>query len=171
LTANEYIDKWFRLECLPTNIQWILLRERNVDYAEVLELAKQIAPEIAVKDGLFDEVSDLNRILQHLPMEVICEDNAESKWLKIFKENNLIPHLYKLVSIVLAIPVSNSFTEHVFSLCRAQWTDQRASLNEETVKALLQIRVNFDEDCSQMYNMLIENTNLRKKIRENEKYQ
>uniref|UniRef100_A0A915E1G4 Strictosidine synthase conserved region domain-containing protein n=1 Tax=Ditylenchus dipsaci TaxID=166011 RepID=A0A915E1G4_9BILA len=52
-TALEYIDAWFQL----TNIQWIMLATRSVQYKEVKKLAEQISPELAEQDSLFDEVS------------------------------------------------------------------------------------------------------------------
>lgn len=83
-TVIEYIDKWFRVEFLPTNISWILLKNKNVDYTEAVELAKQVAPEIADKDELFNEMVEVNRMLRQIPDEVFDADTAEAKWQKIF---------------------------------------------------------------------------------------
>lgn len=80
----EYIDKWFRLEALPANISWIMLRAHEIDFKEVLQLAEQIAPEVAEKDELYDEVSQLNSILKEIPQEAM-EKEAEEKWKLIFK--------------------------------------------------------------------------------------
>ena len=44
----------------------------------------------------------------------------------------------------MAIPGSNAFVERVFSLANSQWTDVRNKLKVETVKAILQVKVNFD---------------------------
>uniref|UniRef100_A0A914X152 Uncharacterized protein n=1 Tax=Plectus sambesii TaxID=2011161 RepID=A0A914X152_9BILA len=38
-TVIEYIDKWFRVEFLPTNISWIMLSKKSVDYYDIVEMA------------------------------------------------------------------------------------------------------------------------------------
>uniref|UniRef100_A0A914D690 HAT C-terminal dimerisation domain-containing protein n=1 Tax=Acrobeloides nanus TaxID=290746 RepID=A0A914D690_9BILA len=164
-TVIDYVEKWFRSELLPSNISWVMLTTRDVDYNEVVELARQIAPDIAEMDELFNEVMELNRLIKQIPDTVFNEDSAETKWMKVFQGNYSFPCIYKLVSIILSIPVSNAFVEQVFSLCGAQWTDQRNSLKPETVKALLQVRVNFDLTCNEMFKFLMKNNSLRQKIR------
>ena len=57
--------------------------------------------------------------------------------MKIFNGNESFPLLYKLVSIIFSLPVSNSFVERIFSLVSAQWTKERNGLREKTVKSLL----------------------------------
>ena len=47
--------------------------------------------------------------------------------------------------------------------CVRPW-DTRNSLELETVKALVQVKVNFDEKCPQMYKMLISNNKLLDQI-------
>ena len=38
-TTLKYINKWYRLEKHPTNMNWTLLRDRSIEYEEVKELA------------------------------------------------------------------------------------------------------------------------------------
>ena len=87
-----------------------------------------------------------------------------------FSNNDTLPCLYKLVSIILSVPVSNAFIERVFSLCQTQWTDDRNSLKVDTVKALLQVKVNYDLKCSEMFEFLMKDKSLREKISGGEKY-
>lgn len=89
-TVIEYIDKWFRVELLPTNISWIVLKTKNIDYTEAVELAKQVAPGIAEKDELFNEVVEVNRMLRQIPEEVFDVDPAEIKWQKIFQVSEIV---------------------------------------------------------------------------------
>ena len=72
--------------------------------------------------------------------------------------------------MILSIQLANAFVERVFSLCKAQWTDTRNSLQVETVKALLQVRINFDINCAGAYQLLMKEGKLRKKIQSQEKY-
>ena len=114
------LDKWFHLKNHPTNTNWTLLRDQTVRYEEVVNLTKQLDPEMARMDELFDEVSAINIFLEKIPMDVFRKEKAESKWMNIFATNDSFPLLYKLVSIVFSMPVSNAFVERVFSLVSAQ---------------------------------------------------
>jgi len=113
----EYIDKWYRPEKHPADVAWILLRNRKVKYEGVKKMAKQIDPRVEMADELFDEVSGLSGILQNIPDETF-NDGPETKWMTLLSENDSLPLIYKLVSIVFSIPVSNAFVERVFSLVR-----------------------------------------------------
>ena len=67
-------------------------------------MVKQIGPQVMMADELFDEVSALNGILQIIPDETFNEDSSETKWMKLLSENDSLPLIYKLVSIVFSIP-------------------------------------------------------------------
>ena len=127
-------------------------------------------PEVAMTDELCDEVSALNVILQNIPDETFNEDGPETKCMKLLSQNDSLPLIYKLVSIVFSIPVSNAFVERVFSLVSSQWSKERNGLNEKTVKSLLQIRVNLDLSCSKMHELISEDQKLLKQIVSGEKY-
>src|SRR4051812_37234268 len=71
---------------------------------------------------------------------------------------------------ILAIPVSNAFLERIFSLCGAQWTNERNRLDVSTVKALLQVQANVDYKCGDMFKLLMKDDELRRKIAGVEKY-
>uniref|UniRef100_A0A914HAM1 HAT C-terminal dimerisation domain-containing protein n=1 Tax=Globodera rostochiensis TaxID=31243 RepID=A0A914HAM1_GLORO len=118
-TTLDYVDKWFRLERFPKAIGWIGLEQQTVRHEDVMELASELAPEL--EDNLFDEVTDLNRILGEVTGTEFDTFSAVEKWRRIFKAQ--LPNLLALVGKVLTIPVSNAYIERVFSLCSAQWTD------------------------------------------------
>ena len=81
----------------------------------------------------------LNAILKKILDDLFHQDKPEAKWMKFFNGNESFPLLYKLVSIIFSLPVSNSFAERMFSLVSAQWTKERNSLREKTVKSFLQL--------------------------------
>jgi hypothetical protein len=143
----------------------LLLSHLSLYYSDVLALAEQISPQLS---NLFDEVTEANQILEGIPRDKFQTLRAEEKWQKVFEAE--LPELYKLVSIILSVPVSNAYIERVFSLMGSQWTDERNLLNVETVKALVQVKVNFDYTCPQMYKMLISNRKLLDLIGGWEKY-
>ena len=131
-----------------------------------MDMAADYAPELP--DSLFDEITQVNQILEAIPDMEFQSQTAEQKWQRIFTAE--LPALYQLVSKFLSIPASNSFVERVFSICSAQWTDARNLLHVDTVKALAQVKVNFDYSCAEFYNMAISNKKLLTSIISYEKY-
>ena len=147
-----------------------MLRDKKIEYEEVKELAKQVAPLMAMEDELFDEVVALNAILKKIPDDVFHQDKPEAKWMKIFNGNESFPLIYKLVSIIFSLPVSNSFVERIFSLVSAQWTKERNSLREKTVKSFLQVRGNLYLSCHEMHELVSKNKKLLEQIISGDKY-
>ena len=68
------------------------------------------------------------------------------------------------------MPVSNAFVERVFSLVLAQWTKERNSLSEKTVKSILQVKVNLEVSCGEMQHTLSKNKELLEQILSSAKY-
>ena len=136
-----------------------LLREQKVRYEKIVNLAKQLDPQMAIMDKLFDEVSALN-VLKKIPLDVFQKEKAKKKWMNIFAKNDNFPLLYKLISIVFSIPVSNAFVERVFSLVSTQWTKEKNNLSEKTVKSILQVKVNLVMSCDEMHQIISKNKEL-----------
>ena len=166
----ECVDKWFYIENHPMHTNWTLLRDQIVRYEEVVDLAKQLDPEMAMMDELFDEVTVLNILLKKILLDVFRKEKAENKWMSIFSTNDSFPLLYKLISIVFSMPVSNAFVEPVFSLVSAQWTKERNSLSEKTVKSILQVKVNLEVSCGEMQQVVSKNKELLEQILSSAKY-
>ena len=90
--------------------------------------------------------------------------------MNIFSTNDSFPLLYKLVSIVFSMPVSNALVERVFSLVSAQWTKEKNSLSEKTVKSILQVKVNLEVSCGEMQQIVSKNKELLEQILSSAKY-
>lgn len=84
-------------------------------------------------------------------------DNSEkprsgSFWWEVGKLKTIdgelrFPSLYKLMAGLLSIPVSNADSERGFSILRKIHTDQRPSLNQSTIIALMTMKFNCDDCC------------------------
>ncbi|KAL3081632.1 hypothetical protein niasHS_012686 [Heterodera schachtii] len=107
-------------------------QHQQIVHENVIELVSTFSPDLS--DTLFDEISQVNHILNNIDEVEFVRLTTEQKWQRIFSAN--FPSLYKIVSKFLSIPVSNAFVERVFSLCSAQWTDVRNLLKVNTVKSL-----------------------------------
>ena len=57
--------------------QWTQLRVQTIEYEEVKELAKQVDPQMAIKDELFDEVLALNDLLKNIPDDEFYNNKVE----------------------------------------------------------------------------------------------
>jgi uncharacterized membrane protein (GlpM family) len=82
--------------------------------------------------------------------------------MKIFQDVTFLLCIFRLVSIIVAIPVYNAFIKRIFSLCNGQLTKERNSLDTATVKSLVQVKPNF----AYLMSCFI----LRSKVRGCEKY-
>ena len=109
----ECVDKWFYIENHPTHTNWTLLRDQIVKYEEVVDLAKQLDPEMAMMDELFDEITVLNNLLKKIPLDVFRKGKAENKWMNIFSTNDFFPLLYKLIALFSPCLLAM----HLWSLC------------------------------------------------------
>ena len=109
-------------------------------------MAKMLDFEVAMADELFDKVLVLNVILENLPDGTFNEDGRETKWMKLLSENDSLPLMYKLVSIVYSIPVGNAFVKRVVSLALLQWSKERNRLNI-TVTNSSKFRFQFLQDA------------------------
>jgi len=58
----------------------------------------------------------------------------------------------------------------MFSHVSAQWTDERNSLHETTIKYSLQVKVNLDHSCLHMHKVISPNKELIQNIVSGEKY-
>jgi hypothetical protein len=158
------------MERLPQNISWVKIQRGSaISYKEVREMAEQFASDVALNEKLFEEVGQVNEILQNLPDPDNIENDCEEMWKKLFADS-AFPCLYQLVSFVFSIPVANAECERLFPFCSAQWRKGRNSLNVSTVQALLQVQVNFGMKCSEFYHFLMQNLSLLREIRFDEKY-
>ena len=101
----EHFSKWGRLEKHPKHISWTLLRVLAIEYEEAKELAKHFDPSLAIKGELFDEVLTFNSLLNKIPDDEFYKNKAETRWMKIFNENDSFPLLYKFFVCLCTPPL------------------------------------------------------------------
>ncbi|MEQ2287475.1 hypothetical protein AMECASPLE_013029, partial [Ameca splendens] len=100
-------------------------------------------------DGLYENYCMVEAILSSLEMEG-C--HSEKHYLKLFSKADVpLVNLRKVSAYIFSIPCSNAYTNRVFSMITSAWRNERNRLNVESVKAELQVCVNFTLDCADMY--------------------
>ena len=127
-------------------------------------------------NSLFDEVNCLKIFVT---FEKVTEwqkvsASVDKKWVQVFmffrNQSMQLKNLEILIEFVLSIPSTNAQVERVFSLMKHYWTDDKSRLEVSTVKAILNTKFNSDDTCFVMYDKLLQNKNLLKKIHGWEKY-
>lgn len=76
-------------------------------------------------------------------------------------DREAIPNLLNLLAHVMAIPVSNSFCEGVFSVMNRHWSDERNRIEIGILGEEICVKHNFDHSCSEFYNFIKEQTTIR----------
>jgi len=123
---------------------------------------------------LFDQSQNLNLFLSQMEKnEDFSSLLSDKKWVKYFEQRSYdtSSELLKICTFYFAIPAQNANVERIFSLMKAQWTDDRNRLLPDSVKNLLMTQYNFKHfDCTQFYDYCIKDKCLLSKIRSSNKY-
>lgn len=170
----SYLEMWeISLEGTE-QFSWIQIsRDFELQWKEVeasAEFVNSIAPsEKAVIDidKLFDEISIIKIILQDNKIKKnkqLEEKNVEATssvvnlWVELFKmiktNGSECENFEKLMEFIFCLPGSTAPVERVFSLMNNVWSPDRNRLLTENTKRLLQIKVNFDVNCSEFYELI-----------------
>ena len=71
---------------------------------------------------------------------------------------------------MLAIPGTNAPVERAFSLMNSYWSDEKSQLSEETLEAVMRVKVNMEETCVEFYNRILTDNNILRRIQASDKY-
>lgn len=123
-------------------------------------------------DSLYAEFTCLRAVF-----DALLKDLPNDKiWAHFFREDTSkdFINLKKIVSFVLSIfNTSNAFCERIFSQLNSLWSKERNRMSIDLIKSELQIRINYEESCSEILSLLnsSEGKKLVKLARTNDKYQ
>lgn len=119
-------------------------------------------------DGLYEEYAMVEGSFSSPEMEG-CQ--SEERYLKLFSKADVpLVNLRKVSAYIFSIPCSNAHTERVFSLMTTAWRNERNRLDVDSVKAELQVCVNFTYPCTEMYKKFNGNKKLLDAARKEQKY-
>jgi len=113
---------------------------------------------------LFNEITLRKNNLKKycLPKNKMSED----VWVDIFKVKLIgvdnFSNLKKIVEFFMCIPGTSVSVERVFSRINCLWTDEKNRLKINTVKAMIAVKLFFDETRFEFHNLLSENEKLHK---------
>jgi hypothetical protein len=140
---------WMKMYQVPA---WDCV-EKSIDF--VLNRLGDRFKNIFNQDVLFDEFN--------LTLEFV-NDNR-SNWIE---KKSSAEQIWK--EFALCLPGTSVEVERIFSLINQIWTDQKGSIEINTIDSLITLQYNNNESCSDFYNKIKLNTNLLKKVHSNEKY-
>ena len=83
----------------------------------------------------------------------------------------IIPNLKMILQFLLAIPGTNAPVERVFSLMNSYWSDQKSRLSEETLEAVMIVKVNMEETCVEFHDRILADKKLLRSIHSSAKYE
>lgn len=152
----DYIMKYYNYEATPYQYFVHLNFKKHRDsitYENIIHIKNAAKVTSIDEDKLYDEIIILNDVLQKMEDSDLTSKNIDETWCKIFQNGDL-PELQKIVEKVLSIPISNAYTERVFSLMSNLWTDERNRMRVDLVKAELCVKLNFNMACSQFTEFL-----------------
>lgn len=119
-------------------------------------------------DELYEEYAMVKGIIGSPDMEG-C--NSEQRYLKLFSNAEVsLVNLRKIGAYIFSIPCSNAHTERIFSMMTTAWRNERNRLDMDSVKAELQVCVNFTYQCTDIYQKFLGNRKILDAARKGQKY-
>ena len=92
--------------------------------------------------------------------------SSEERYLKLFTQSDVpLKNLRIMSAYIFSIACSNAHTERVFSMMTTAWRNERNRLEIDSVKAELQVCINFSEGCTEMYHRFLSNRKLMEAAR------
>ncbi|KAH9391469.1 hypothetical protein TYRP_007077 [Tyrophagus putrescentiae] len=170
---NDRLDFHLQLRELYDDIQMYMwatldnqLREEDVlNSTEVIRENSQI--NIA---QLQENIEAVNLFISTRPASWATLSTSE-RWLNLLNSVSGLIALEKAASFILTLPGTNATIERLFSEIKNFWTDSKDSMTLATVNTIMKIRYNYERDCQKVLQMLVTDTALRRKVRENNKYE
>ncbi|ODM88006.1 putative zinc finger protein, partial [Orchesella cincta] len=175
----EYVDSFFEtaLEYLK-NWTAEFDKTEKTDSVEALENVVTEAKCYGLnldEAKLFDEYSCLNAYLtKENLVELESAAGIDEKWQRILHHFDAeaipMPLLSLVVGFALCLPGTNASVERVFFIMNDVWSSEKTTLGLETLKALLNLKINANYSCRELHTELKKQPAILKQIHSSNKY-
>ncbi|KAI4899205.1 hypothetical protein NFI96_030736 [Prochilodus magdalenae] len=158
-------DKFDFKDQLLAHTGCLSLEGQSLQWSELALLLDKLALDVD-EDKLYGDVITLNEVFDTIPKDL----TLDRKWAYFFSKATESTELLKVVAFVFSIPVSNAYTERVFSHMENVWSDKRNRLSVAMVKSELQVRLNFKLSCAEFKSFIEKQPTLIAAAKGNAKY-
>lgn len=158
---------WVILESVPT---WS-------DIETTLVYMSSIFPESQLDESaLFDEYGHLKAFMTVEKLQDWkSKYSVGERWKDFFvslKQNNMnCKGLEAMVQYALTLPGTSAPVERVFSIINNYWSSDKTQIHLETIKSVLNLKMNVNLSCCQYYEYLKSNEDILKAIHSSQKYE
>jgi hypothetical protein len=141
----------------------------------VMFIQQHFARDLINMDSAFDETHLLKQFVEENLLKWIdSKVSSEQRWIETFKslnsQNRQIKQISLLVQYAFAMPGTSTEVERLFSVINDVWGPDKGQMSLSTLEAILNIKVNNDQDCAGYYESIKNNRKLLAKVRDGEKY-
>lgn len=109
----------------------------------------------------------MKEILPHLEIHSIPVGEL---WAQALRSRSAFPQYAKLLSFILSIPVSNAYSERVFSIMKGAWTDQRNRCSFNLVCSEIKVKMNLVMNCAKFHKYILGKTGVLAAVKTSAKY-
>ncbi|ODM92686.1 putative zinc finger protein [Orchesella cincta] len=156
-TAIEYLNNWTADFEAVQFLDWIQLRKQVKwgDLEKVVTDGKSYGLHID-ESALFNEYSCLKAYLTNEKLqELQTIPKIDERWQAILShfetETIQTPVLESIVEFSLCLPGTNASVERSFSILNNIWSSEKSQLSLETLKGLMNLKINANCSCKEFY--------------------
>lgn len=118
-------------------------------------------------DELYNESCVLKEILPHLE---IHSHPVDELWAQALRSRSVFPQYAKLLFFILSIPMSNAYSEWVFSIMKGAWTDVRNRCSFNLVRSEIKVKMNLVMNCAEFHKYILGKTGVLETVKTSVKH-